>query len=618
MREIRIDPLSGHKTIVAGERSKRPGGQPTCAPAEAIDVERDPFAEGHEERTPPELYALRPGGGPANSPGWKVRVVPNLYPALTSANPGDEAWAFVPRAVYANLGNLTNNSSFQFRPTVDSTPVTRDVFFSGGGTYNNQWRTILTGGMGLGGRGVYALDITDPSTTFSASNVLWEFDSDMTVASGCASIQGNAADSIGCRGSDLGYTVGQPNVSRLANGKWVVLVPNGYFPDCTTPDAPTATAADCEAVAAQAPVDSSGNPYSALFVLDAQTGKMIAELKTPVISGVTSFGLARPVMGDYQGDQVDDVAFAGDVQGNLWRFDVSDPNPSNWTVSLVYQGLSAGGHQGVQPITTMPRLFFDPATNRFLVLFGTGKYLGVSDNTDTTEQAIYAVRDTVGSTYSAAGTSYTQADLTQQYLHESTVATGQPNAGATLRCVTGAASDTCTATATPINEVSGSGGGWFINLYTATGANQTDAGERIVVNPGAVFANNTVVFESLITGAQGSNACDPSTLGAYMAFDAMTGGPGGMASLGGWPMAGGIIESAKTSGSVSIVSGVGGVSGYSPGATLQKGPASGSTSGGPASGSTAPPPAASTVGPPLGPGLPNWRRRSWQVLIHDQ
>ena len=83
MPEVRIDPLSGHKTIVAGERSKRPGGQPTCSPPEPIDAERDPFAEGHEDRTPPELYAVRPGGGPADSPGWTVRVVPNLYPALT-------------------------------------------------------------------------------------------------------------------------------------------------------------------------------------------------------------------------------------------------------------------------------------------------------------------------------------------------------------------------------------------------------------------------------------------------------------------------------------------------------------------------------------------------------
>ncbi len=90
--EIRIDPLTGHRTIVAGERSRRPGGEPRCEPPEPIDVERDPFAEGHEERTPPELYAVRPGGGPADSPGWTVRVVPNLYPALTpdAAEPESE------------------------------------------------------------------------------------------------------------------------------------------------------------------------------------------------------------------------------------------------------------------------------------------------------------------------------------------------------------------------------------------------------------------------------------------------------------------------------------------------------------------------------------------------
>jgi UDPglucose--hexose-1-phosphate uridylyltransferase len=83
LQELRIDPLSGHRTIVAGERSTRPGGEPRCEPPAAIDRDKDPFAEGHEERTPPELYARRPGGGPANSPGWTVRVVPNLYPALS-------------------------------------------------------------------------------------------------------------------------------------------------------------------------------------------------------------------------------------------------------------------------------------------------------------------------------------------------------------------------------------------------------------------------------------------------------------------------------------------------------------------------------------------------------
>ncbi|MEA2334340.1 MAG: UDPglucose--hexose-phosphate uridylyltransferase [Solirubrobacteraceae bacterium] len=89
MPEIRIDPLSGHRTIVAGERSRRPGGAPTLSESERvlepIDPERDPFAEGHEDRTPPEIYAVRPGSDAPDSPGWRVRVVPNLYPALAPA-----------------------------------------------------------------------------------------------------------------------------------------------------------------------------------------------------------------------------------------------------------------------------------------------------------------------------------------------------------------------------------------------------------------------------------------------------------------------------------------------------------------------------------------------------
>jgi UDPglucose--hexose-1-phosphate uridylyltransferase len=98
--EVRIDPLSGQRAIVAGERAGRPGGELSAPPAPPIDPESDPFAEGHEDQTPPELYAVRPGGGPPNTPGWTVRVVPNLYPALTKdaeapprhANP-DLFWA---------------------------------------------------------------------------------------------------------------------------------------------------------------------------------------------------------------------------------------------------------------------------------------------------------------------------------------------------------------------------------------------------------------------------------------------------------------------------------------------------------------------------------------------
>jgi UDPglucose--hexose-1-phosphate uridylyltransferase len=85
--ELRVDPLSGHRTIVAADRATRPGGELRAVAPQPIDRERDPFAEGHEDRTPPELYAVRPDGGAPNSPGWTVRVVPNLYPALDPASP---------------------------------------------------------------------------------------------------------------------------------------------------------------------------------------------------------------------------------------------------------------------------------------------------------------------------------------------------------------------------------------------------------------------------------------------------------------------------------------------------------------------------------------------------
>jgi UDPglucose--hexose-1-phosphate uridylyltransferase len=88
MPEVRVDPLTGLKAIMAGERAQRPGGGFSVAPSAPVDPESDPFLEGHENRTPPELWALRPDGGAPDGPGWLVRAVPNLYPALV-AEPRD-------------------------------------------------------------------------------------------------------------------------------------------------------------------------------------------------------------------------------------------------------------------------------------------------------------------------------------------------------------------------------------------------------------------------------------------------------------------------------------------------------------------------------------------------
>ncbi|MBV9820155.1 MAG: DUF4921 family protein [Solirubrobacterales bacterium] len=83
MPEVRIDPLTGLRAIVATDRAGRPGEEMTVAPAPPVDVAQDPFAPGHEDRTKPELTAVRPDGSAPDTPGWQVRVVPNLYPAIT-------------------------------------------------------------------------------------------------------------------------------------------------------------------------------------------------------------------------------------------------------------------------------------------------------------------------------------------------------------------------------------------------------------------------------------------------------------------------------------------------------------------------------------------------------
>lgn len=480
-----------------------------------------------------------------------------------SDDAGQERWAYVPRAVYANLGNLTSASKFKFAPTVDGTPVTRDVFFAGA------WHTILVGGLRLGGRGVYALDITDP-TSMTVSDVLWEFDSDVSASSGCVSNVGS------CNPDDLGYTYGQPNIGRLANGKWVVLVPTGYYPDCSKNDAPP----NCQTLPAAA------HQYSALFVLDAQTGEQIAELKTPTtITGVTSYGLSSPVLGDYDNDQVDDVAFAGDLAGNLWRFDLKSSSPGDWSVSLAYKGISdSSGNQGVQPITVMPRLFPDPTTNRFMVVFGTGKYLGASDNTSDSAptQAIYGIRDKSDSSM------IEQSGLEQRYLFETQITDPtDPNYGSTLRGLC-SNSDASASNCDNVDSLDPLKGGWRIDLSVPAAS-----GERVVVTPAAIFDSNTAIISTLIPGS--TNPCNPTVQGSIMLLEATNGGAGGgVSSIGGYPYVGGRVDNVRTSGTIPVTTTVGGGQVLLPGLTL--------------TGNKKNPDA------PFSGDAPIWRRRSWSVI----
>jgi UDPglucose--hexose-1-phosphate uridylyltransferase len=135
LAEVRVDPLSGQRAIIAGDRADRPGGGLRVEPPQPLDPESDPFAEGHEDRTPPELYAVRPGGGPPNSPGWTVRVVPNLYPALTpdspplepQANP-DLFWAGPARGAHEVIINAPDPVTSLAQLSVDQVSAAMEVW----------------------------------------------------------------------------------------------------------------------------------------------------------------------------------------------------------------------------------------------------------------------------------------------------------------------------------------------------------------------------------------------------------------------------------------------------------------------------------------------------------
>jgi type IV pilus assembly protein PilY1 len=477
------------------------------------------FVTDHRARRPMVYVGANDGmlhavdASQMRSPDDPTKVVP-------TPGAGLEVFAYVPRTSLARLGPLTSATQYNFMPTVDATPISRDVFFDGGGQQG--WRTLLAGALRLGGRGIYALDISNPDAmkeVDARSKVLWEFH---------AGTPGGARYGLG-NAANLGYTYGLPDIGRLAHGRWVVLLPSGYFPDCSKPSRP----APCDIIT------EAAQPFSSLFVLDAQTGELIREIRTPTNGAIVSHGLGSPALGDMNRDQIDDVAFAGDLVGNLWRFDLTSPDPSQWSASLAFKP----EHPAEQPITVMPRLFPDPSTGRFIVVFGTGKYLGAGD-TDAAipVQSLYGIRDT--------GTTATRSMLQMQSMAETTDSQGQPTRGVTRR------------------PVAPDKAGWYVDLDI-----KNAGGERVVVTPTALFDSNRVIFVTLIPGD--GDPCNGTLDGAYLVLDAATGGAGDGLSYPNVPAwddpsspygtVGGHLKDPPTGGSLPVGVGIGGGELYLPG-----------------------------------------------------
>ncbi|NOS98860.1 MAG: hypothetical protein HOP25_10370 [Methylotenera sp.] len=279
------------------------------------------------------------------------------------ADGGTERWAYVPSMVIPKMFALASDSyASNHAYYANGSPIISDIYDGGA------WKTILVAGLNGGGRGYYALDITDPA----APKLLWEFTT--------------AADSSNAsypHDANLGYTFGNPVITKKSDGTWVVLVTSGYN---NIPDASPRV---------KYPLVNTGDGKGYLYVLDAATGQILSTLPTGVGGVAAPSGLAQITTwaDDPEKNNTATFTYGGDLLGNVWRFDINKPASTGTNPSL-FAVLKAGGV--TQPITTRPELgkvlTSDGKTHR-VVFVGTGKYLESDDLTDTQQQTLYAIKD---------------------------------------------------------------------------------------------------------------------------------------------------------------------------------------------------------------------------------
>ena len=382
-----------------------------------------------------------------------------------SATAGNERWAFVPSMVIPNMWKLADS---QYKDThqffVNGSPVVGDVYDSTTST----WKTILVGGLGGGGRGYYALDITNPTSPI----LLWEF---------------TTADN-----ANLGYSYGNPIITKKSNGDWVVLLTSGYDNGSL----------DKDKVTSNNPV-GDGNGY--LYVVNAIGGpasvtKPMVTIGTGTGSAATPSGLAQlsAWADEPEKNNAATFVYGGDLLGNVWRFDINAGTKMQFAKLCAN---STGACDG-QPITTRPELGKVLASGKVhrVVFIATGKYLESNDVSDTQQETIYAIKDD---------------DATSAVINPRTLASTTPN-GMVQQVISGSPP---TVTSKAVNF--GTDLGWFVDFPVL--------GER--VNVPTRLESGTLIVPTLRptstvckAGGDGRlfafNYKTGSSIGSHFAFDA--------------------------------------------------------------------------------------------------
>ncbi len=277
---------------------------------------------------------------------------------------GKEIWAYVPSALFAGItapevdGLLAlSKRNYLHRYYVNATPTIGDVDFKNTSTDTSggDWRTLLVGGLGKGGRAFYALDVTDGASVNNeveaAGNVLWEFED-----------------------PDMGYSYGKPQIVKTRRWGWVVLLTSGY-----------------ENIPA---TGSTGDGLPFLYVVDAKTGALLQKIAISGSGGTVDHPAGLAEVTAYAPNGADGTiteVYGGDMLGNLWRFDFTSDS-ADVPAPILMAKLKDSTNQA-QPITTGPIVRIAPVSRKRYVFVGTGRYLDVSDAFDFSSQSFYALID---------------------------------------------------------------------------------------------------------------------------------------------------------------------------------------------------------------------------------
>lgn len=351
---------------------------------------------------------------------------------------GKELFAFVPNAVIANLPELAK-PNYVHRFFVDGTPNIGDAAIGAG---SSPWRSVLVAGAGAGAKSVFALDVTDPAT-FTKDNVLWEL------------------SAVG--DNDLGFTIGVPQIGVLKDGTWVAVFGNGF---------------------------SSINGVAKLYVVDLKDGKVLHRVSTEVGSPGSPNGLSTPKL-LISPDATIAGVYAGDMQGNLWKFDFkTESNKTTPELGISKKPLFVATHNKDksgrrQPITTQPQIYPHPLEGNMIV-FGTGRIFDDSDASSIEAETLYGVWD------KAVSTEVLKTTLQEQEL---------------------AIVDSIYYSVTKYVVDWAVHRGWFISL-------KPRAGERLITDPN-IF-EDMVIFTTLIPGTS-SDPCTNDGLSATIQVSPLNG-----------------------------------------------------------------------------------------------